>query len=60
MVQESGKYVVTFDLWEFTKQYPLYAIIISTLITAFLNWLWKIGFGSRRIEQEPKETRDEG
>jgi len=55
MVQESGKYVVTFDLWEFTKEYPLYAIIISTLITAFLNWLWKIAFRSRRVEQEPKK-----
>lgn len=57
MVQENGKYVATFDLWEAAKKYPLYAGLISALVGAFLEWLGRIVFRSGRTEQLSKKPK---
>ncbi len=44
LVKENGNYAVTFNIWEFAKNNPLFAGILAMLDAALLEWIRRIVF----------------
>lgn len=57
MVQENGKYAVTFSLWEFAKKYPLLAGLLAMFDAGLLEGLRRVVFRSTGVEQKSKKPR---
>lgn len=58
MVRENGKYVATFDPWEFAKKNPLLLAVLTILNAGLLEWIRRVVFGSKRkVKQARTQSR---
>jgi hypothetical protein len=57
MVQENGKYAVTFDLWAFARKNSLLAGILAMLDVALLEGLRRFAFNSKAKKAGTKSPR---
>lgn len=60
IVRENGKYVATFDPWEFAKNKPLLLLLLTVFNAALLEWVRRVAFGSKRAQDKsgkPKNRR---
>jgi hypothetical protein len=57
IVRENGKYVATFDPWEFAKKNQLLLAILTILNAALLEWLRRVAFGSKKEDGKPGKRK---
>lgn len=59
MVRENGKYVATFDPWEFAKNKPTLLFVLTIFNAALVEWIRRIAFGAKKEEGESRKPTGE-